>query len=268
MNETVTTLARIIHADACSVFLIDADNKLKIKAGEGYSRLLVGIAEYELGNGVTGTIAANGETFRTTKKEIHEDNPNWKGKYDDIQYPDGKGRCVSFLGVPLKVKDKIVGVLKVENKREAGGEFAEAFTKQDEELMEILANTVTIAIENIRLIEEQRKNQNLRIAESIHKVSEGVVGTFELDEILSRIVGSFKKISNATACSIFLVDDDRRHIRMKAGVGYDKDLRDEAEYDITVTQNRHYRLDCINQTEIFRKVPGRAEQSHGLERKI
>ncbi|MCP4349852.1 MAG: GAF domain-containing sensor histidine kinase [Desulfobacterales bacterium] len=234
LNETVTTLARIIHADACSVFLIDKDNKLRIKAGEGYSRRLVGIAEYELGEGVTGTIAKEGETFRTTKKEIHQDNPDWRGKYDHIQYPDGKGKCVSFLGVPLKVKDKIVGVLKVENKREEGGGFAEAYTKQDEELMEILANTIAVATENVRLIEEQRKNQNLRIAESIHKVSEGVVGTFELSEILQRIVESFKEISNATACSIFLVDEDKRHIRMKAGVGYDKDLRDEAEYNITV----------------------------------
>lgn len=235
LNETVSTLSKIIHAEACSVFLIDKYDKLRIKAGVGFSRKLIGIAEYELGSGVTGTIAQKGQTFRTTKQEIHDDHPNWQGKYDRIQWPDGKGKCVSFLGVPLKIKGKVVGVLKVENKRGEDGKYAEAFTKQDEELMEILANTVAIAIENVRLIEVQKKNQHLRIVESIHKVSESVVGTFELKETLLRIVESFKDISNATACSIFLVDEDGKNLRMKAGVGYEKDLRNIAKYKLMVS---------------------------------
>ncbi|MFH0773870.1 MAG: GAF domain-containing protein [bacterium] len=161
LNETVTTLAQLLHADACSVFLIDEDGKLRIKAGVGYSANLMKIsAEYELGKGVTGSIASKSQTYRTTMQEIHNDHPDWKGVYDRIQWPDGKGRCISFLGVPLKVKNKVIGVLKVENKRERNGEFADAFTKEDEELLEILANIIAMAIENATLITAEEKQRD------------------------------------------------------------------------------------------------------------
>jgi GAF domain-containing protein len=166
LNDVVETLAKLLSAEACSVYLIDDDGMLRIKAGAGYSKRLLAPgehrvkggevvktpAEYRLGEGVTGSIAKEGGVCRTTKRKIHRDNPGWKGKYDEVQWPRG-GRCISFLGIPLKVRDMVIGVLKVENKKR-GEDFVESFTKDDETLMEILGNIVAISVENVRTSED------------------------------------------------------------------------------------------------------------------
>jgi len=112
LNETVSTLAKILHADACSVFLVDNDLKLRIKAGEGYFKNLIGVAEYDLGEGLTGTIAKKGQSIRTRGRDKITQIPDWKGKYDSTLWPGGRRGCVSFFGVPLKVKGKTIGVLR------------------------------------------------------------------------------------------------------------------------------------------------------------
>lgn len=241
LQKVVESYRNISRASACSIFLIDGDkNELVMRAGVGYEKDLKEIAEYDLAVnaddpkiGVTAWIALTKRSFSAKTREELTSHPAWWGKYVGQQYK-GDERSKSFIGMPLVVHDKVIGVLKAENKIHDAEHPEPYFTSAEEQSLEILANTVAIAIENVRLIEERRKNLSLRIAESMHKVSSVVVGTFELDEILQGIVESFKDISNATACSIFLVDDDRKHIRMKAGVGYEKDFQYEAEYDLTV----------------------------------
>jgi len=244
LQKVVETYRKISGASACSIFLIDKQRKkLVMKAGVGYAKDLRGVAEYDLSVnpetpriGLTAWIALTKQKFSAKTREELTSHHAWRGKYDRQQYP-GDEECKTFIGGPLIVRDKVIGVLKAENKITDAVHPESYFTPSEEQSFEILANTVAIAIENVRLIEERRTSQSLKIAESIHKVSAAVVGTFELDEILQRIVQTFKEISNATACSIFLVDDDRRHIRMRAGVGYARDLRYEAAYDLTVDPN-------------------------------
>lgn len=244
LQNVVESYREISKASACSIFLIDElENKLVMKAGSGYSQDLKGIAKYNLSVnpntpkiGLTAWIALVKQKFSAKTREELTSHPAWKGTYDGEQYK-GDERCESFIGVPLIVRDKVIGVLKAENKIPDKEHPEPYFTPDEEQSFEILANTVAIAIENVKLIEKQRKSQSLQIAKSIHKVSSAVVGRFELHEILKSIVETFKEISNATACAIFLVDDDRRHIRMRAGIGYEKDLRHEAEYNLTVDPN-------------------------------
>jgi len=200
LNVTVTTLAQILHADACSVFLIDEDGILRIKAGEGYSARLVGTAEYELGEGVTGTIAKEDRIIRTTQKGRHRDLPYWKGKYDHVQLPDDREKCVSFFGAPLRVKERVIGVLKVENKKE-DGKFAQAFTKQDEELLEILANIIAVAIENLRLSEEKERAWKSISARAAHKIGnqnfaiKGFLRDLEREELPQKVNSLVEDIS-------------------------------------------------------------------------
>lgn len=148
LDRVARTLQELSSADACSIWLIDDDKKLRIKAGRGYHERLLetcptylkamragrvdeytqGLpipAEYELGEGVTGRIAATGKPIRTTGKKPHrEAHPGWKGKYDHVQWPGGGQKCISFFGAPLMVRKHVIGVVKVENKRDARKELA------------------------------------------------------------------------------------------------------------------------------------------------
>ena len=125
---------------------------------EAYVKGLPVPAEYELGEGLTGKIAKGGGRVRTTGEMLSErDHPEWRGKYDRVQWPRG-GECVSFFGAPLKVQDRTIGVLKFENKREPNGELAIAFSEEDEEVLVILANMIAVTIENQRLAEERQQH--------------------------------------------------------------------------------------------------------------
>ncbi len=189
LERVVRTLAELASADACSIWLIDADRKVRIKAATGYQQRLLPTcpdyvaalnagklddytkgaklpipAEYELGEGMTGTVAMNGEAVRTTGQIEHRKaHPQWRGKYDRVQWPHGGGECVSYVAIPLKFTDplsrdqRVIGVLKIENKRDPDGTLARAFTAEDEEVMTILANVIAVTIENQRLAEERRK---------------------------------------------------------------------------------------------------------------
>jgi signal transduction histidine kinase len=61
---------------------------------------------------------------------------------------------MSFLGVPIRARDRVYGNLYLTN-RLSGGEFS----AEDEELISALAATASIAIENARLYEESRQRQ-------------------------------------------------------------------------------------------------------------
>ena len=69
----------------------------------------------------------------------------------------------SFLSVPLRVKNKMVGVLTVFNKRSN-----EKFSSTDQKLLSIIASQSAQIIENARLLEEER---NLRMMQEEMRVA-------------------------------------------------------------------------------------------------
>jgi signal transduction protein with GAF and PtsI domain len=66
VGRVVETIARVLHAQASSLYLIDeAKNELVIQAATGYqTSLLKAGATYTLGEGITGWIAQNGKAVR------------------------------------------------------------------------------------------------------------------------------------------------------------------------------------------------------------
>src|SRR5208282_1393192 len=133
LDRVVGTLAELSRAEACSIWFIDSDDKVRIKAAKGYHERLLATsadyrqalrtgkaeeyskglpipAEYGLNEGLTGQIARAGEPVRTTgAKPGPEAHPKWKGKYDGVQWTLGHA-CRCFLGAPLKVKDHTIGI--------------------------------------------------------------------------------------------------------------------------------------------------------------
>ncbi|MCP4137913.1 MAG: GAF domain-containing sensor histidine kinase [bacterium] len=241
LQRVVESYRQISNASVCSIFLIDEkENELVMRANAGYAENLNSVAKYDLsvntdtlGIGLTAWIALTKKKFSAKNRKELANHPAWMGKFDGQQYIGDKD-CNSFIGVPLIIRDKVIGVLKAENKISNALHPESFFSPEEEQVFEILANTATIAIEYLLLIEELRKNQNQEIIDSIHEIFSKVLGIFELDQILRIIVESFKNISNATACAIFLVDDNELYIRMRESVGYENDLKRTAEYDLSV----------------------------------
>ena len=108
------------------------------------------------GAGVLGTITTVAKTIRIEDVATHP---------DAVGFPPNHPKMGSFLGVPIRVGDRIFGNLYLTDK--AGG-----FTQEDEMLIEFLAVTAGAAVSTLRLQDRLRRAALLedreRIARDLH----------------------------------------------------------------------------------------------------
>src|SRR5438874_6393814 len=71
---------------------------------------------------------------------------------DRVGQPRGHPPVRTFMGVPLQVGERVMGMIGVANTARAGG-----YTEDEERLLSTFANQVAVAIENARLYEDQRR---------------------------------------------------------------------------------------------------------------
>jgi len=95
------------------------------------------------GHGLLGAVIREGQTVRLDRAS--EDARS-------AGVPQGHPLPRSFLGVPVQVRDQVIGNLYLINK---AGE--EPFTEQDETIVKMLAAQAAVAIENARLFEESER---------------------------------------------------------------------------------------------------------------
>ena len=85
---------------------------------------------------------------------IREDCSHLTNDVDGDPYsvgqPQGHPRITKFLGVPLRLKDRVIGMIGVANK--SGG-----YGPDDERLLSTFAAQVAVAVDNARLYEHQRQ---------------------------------------------------------------------------------------------------------------
>ena len=109
----------------------------------------------KVGQGLSGWVIQTGTPLRTGNVHAH------------MQYIDTHAGIQSDLYMPLKVGERVIGVISVES------EAPNAFTEQDERLLATLANQTAVAFENARLYEAMQKELSERKrAEDALRVSE------------------------------------------------------------------------------------------------
>jgi signal transduction histidine kinase len=129
-------------------------------------------------------------------------------------FPANHPSMVSFLGVPVRVRDAVFGNLYLTEK-DGGGDF----TAEDEELAIALAAAAGVAIENARLFEDARRRQLWR--EASMDISGRMMGTGQdgpasgLDLIAERAL----QVTDAAVAVIAFPDDLGRGMYCAAAVG-------------------------------------------------
>jgi signal transduction histidine kinase len=90
---------------------------------------------------VFGVVITNGRS-KLSNDVLHDP--------DRVGQPRGHPPVRTFLGVPLQVGDRVIGMIGVANK-------PSGYTTDEERLLSTFANQVAVAIENARLYEDQRR---------------------------------------------------------------------------------------------------------------
>jgi signal transduction histidine kinase len=150
--DLALVLRRIVES---AVHLVGADfGALGVVGGDGALEefVHVGMAEDSVraighlpeGLGLLGLVIDKQQAIRVDDVTDHEGT---------VGFPDGHPTMHAFLGVPVRVRDEAYGNLYLTRT------VAAPFSAQDEELVQALAATAGIAIENARLFEEARVRQ-------------------------------------------------------------------------------------------------------------
>jgi signal transduction histidine kinase len=116
------------------------------------------IGHLPVGKGILGLLITESRPIRLAKIQDHPRS---------VGFPPNHPPMTSFLGVPIKVRDRVYGNLYLTEKRGAA-----EFTEEDEEAVVTLAAQAGVAIENARLHEDLRRLAVLedreRIAQELH----------------------------------------------------------------------------------------------------
>jgi putative nucleotidyltransferase with HDIG domain len=125
------------------------------------SRMVIPIDE----RSIAGMVAMRGKP--------HIENDTQTSPYFSGQVDKRTGyRTRKLVCVPLKVQDRVIGVIEVLDKVSG-----ENFDKDDVKLLEAMADAAAVAIENVRLYEEERKKARLltQAYDELHKTYEATL---------------------------------------------------------------------------------------------
>ncbi len=215
----VQSATELTDTEACSIMLIDKHTgELRFEEATGSIAETLKRVMVPMDDSIAGFVIRKNRPILI--RDVKED-PRWHKEVDQTIDFDTR----SILGVPLQVRDKVIGVLEVINKRSDEG-----FNADDIQISTTLSAQASIAIENARLLDElqqayrnlsevdQIKNDFVSIASHELRTPLSVIlgyATFLRDEVEGEASEQLEIVLNSAMKLRALIDDmvNLRHIQ-------------------------------------------------------
>jgi GAF domain-containing protein len=184
----LSELQKVVAYDSASVQLL-RDGKLRIIGGRGFPNLdeLLGIT-FDL----SSDDSPNGEVVRRRAPVIVDEAPPTYREF--LKEPHAAIGVRSWLGVPLMLGDRLIGMLALDRREPS------FYTPEHARLASAFAAQAAVAIENARLYEEAQRHVEELTA--LHSIDVAMISSLELDEVLSII---YEQVSEALDVVTFYV---------------------------------------------------------------
>ena len=207
--ELIRSRFEFYHA---AIFLKDlAGDSVLIREATGEAGAQMKRAGHRLGIGsksVVGFVAERGEPL------IINDTARNSAYYANPLLPETRAEAA----IPLKVGERIVGVLDVHSKR------GYAFSDQNLRTLQILADQLAIAVVNTELFAETQ--EHLAQHRLLHHITTTAASGTTLDEALQSAVNGLQVTLGGDRVSILLADRAKKILEVRAAVGYANDVLD------------------------------------------
>ena len=147
LSHVLERSMRAVNARIGSIMLLDAERQtLRLAVSRGLEVSAAG-AEVKVGEGIAGRVVSLGEAVLV---ENIETDPRFT-QPNNPKYESG-----SFICLPLRVGDRIVGVVNLARK-ESGPTGPAPFTRTDMQFLNALGTYTAYAVDNARLFEEAQQ---------------------------------------------------------------------------------------------------------------
>ncbi|HLF75764.1 MAG TPA: HD domain-containing phosphohydrolase [Anaerolineales bacterium] len=153
LEEVMDAVIKLMRAERGFLMMLDKpDGNLQFEVARGIANVNLGADEFKLSMTIARRVVETGEVIITTNAQ---EDPRFENQLSVAAY-----KLRSILCVPLKIKNKLIGVIYVDNKVHTG-----MFGEGDRELISAFADQAAVAIDNARLFEELKAtNFDLEVA--------------------------------------------------------------------------------------------------------
>jgi phosphoserine phosphatase RsbU/P len=199
LARAAALIKRHIDYEFFGVLMVDCDgNCLRHRFAVGYPPGLAENLRIPVGQGITGTAAATGHSVRVG--DVTQD-PRYINAIDTVR---------SELAVPLMFRGTCIGVLDIQSRQ------PDYFTKDQQNILTLLASRLAIAIENARLFQKERaQGETLMV---LTEVSREISSILDVEELLRRAAELVKRVIDYQIVSIMLYDDEQKVFRHRLDV--------------------------------------------------
>jgi len=120
-------------------------------------------------------------------------------------FPANHPPMTSFLGAPVRIRDKVFGNLYLTDKR-----HAKEFSEDDEAILVALAAAAGVAIENARLYDRTRQEQLW--GDVAGRATQGLLAGEAPDAVLAEVVDRVAELTEASSCFVTLTEGTEHEV--------------------------------------------------------
>ena len=204
IERVTAAVGKILYPDNFGVSLCDPQGR-SWRPHPSYQGMDPGHLQriHLLSEGVCGRVMSTGRALRVGDVSME---PAYQQDTPGIQ---------SELAVPIVVNGKIFGCLNAESKS------LDAFTGHDERLISTIADTMSTAIEKIRLLQVEKRRREE--AEILYNTTRDLVIERDLGRLLRIIVETAAGMIGAPSASLYLTEPALRQVRCAISLNTPKD---------------------------------------------
>ncbi len=206
LHAIVQRAASLVGVESGGLYLLQA-NRQSLKLAVSYNLpVLPNDITIALGEGLSGRVAQHGEAM------VVEDYRTWEARLRIFD----SSPLRRVLGVPLKAKENVIGVINMVDRTRTG-----SFSDEEMRLVSLFADQAALAIENARLYEnaQRRLNQTLALREIDHAITASV----QIQHVLKIALKHVIRELGVDAAVILLYDPREQILRYELGSGFQTD---------------------------------------------
>jgi signal transduction histidine kinase/putative methionine-R-sulfoxide reductase with GAF domain len=210
LQNILENAVSILNCEAGTLFLADE------QTGDLIFRVMVGpVSNNLLGQRLPAGTGIAGRAVQSRAPVIENDAQRSSAHFEGADKQTGFSSR-SLLAVPMQIKDRVLGVIEVINRRDGL-----PFVKDDQNLLTAFAGQAAVAMENARLLALTDQELAARVEELqiMGRIVRELNASLEVARAMRTTLEWAMRRSNAEAGLIGMIEGD--HLRLMAQQGYD-----------------------------------------------